>query len=116
MSVFDAGTFSASAFTNCGSDAALLRLRLRSMQNVPSRMRVIPTTPHTDPIAIFAPMGRPEFVFWGGEGEAVALGLLSLLVRAEVELVPALEVDEDVKRVVLYCDQTVSERCFMEEL
>jgi len=69
----------------------------------------MPTTPHTDPIAIFAPMGRPEFVFWGGEGDAVALGLVSLLVRTGVELVAALEVDEDVKRVVLYCDQTVSE-------
>jgi len=75
----------------------------------------MPTTPHTDAIATFAPMGRLEFVFWGGEGEAVALGLVSLLVRAEVELVAALEVDEDVTRVVLYCDHTVSERCFIEE-
>ena len=114
-SVFRAGTFSASACTNCGSDAALLRLRLRRVQNVPSRMRVIPTTPHTDPIAIFAPMGRPGFVLWGGEEDAVALGLVSLLVRTGVELVAALEVDEDVKRVVLYCDHTVNERCFMEE-
>ena len=76
----------------------------------------MPTAPYTDPIAIFAPMGRPEFVFWGGEGKAVALGLVSLPVRTGVELVAALEVDEDVTRVVLYCDHTVSKRCFMEEL
>jgi len=114
-SVFRAGAFSASACTNCGSDAALLRLRLRSMQHVPSRMRIIPTTPHIDPIAIFAPMGRPESVLWGGEEDAVALGLGSLIVRTVVELGAALEVDEDVTRVVLYCDHTVSERCFMEE-
>ena len=73
-------------------------------------MRVIPTTPQTDPIAIFAPMGRPEFVLWvDGEEDAVALRLGSLVVRTGVEPVVALEVDEDVTSVVLYCDDAVSE-------
>jgi len=102
--------FSASACTKCGSAAALLRFRLRSTQNVPSRMRVIATTPQTDPIAIFAPMGSPVSMLWGGEEEAVALALGSLVVRGEVEVLVALELDGDVTRVVLYCDDAVSER------
>ena len=73
-------------------------------------MRVIPTTPQTDPIDIFAPMGRPEFVLWGGEEDAVALGLGSLVVEGEVKVLVALELDEDVTSVVLYCDDAVSER------
>jgi hypothetical protein len=84
-------------------------LRLRNRQNIPSRMRVKPTTPHTAPIAIFAPIGRPDAALWGGEEDAVALGLGSLVVSAGVEVPATLEVDEDVTSAVLYCDDDVSE-------
>jgi hypothetical protein len=72
-------------------------------------MRVMPTTPHTDPIAIFAPIGRPDAALWGGEEDAVAPGLGSLVVRGGVEKLATFEVDEDPTSVVLYCDEIVSE-------
>ena len=102
-------------YTDCGFAATLLRFRARNKQNIPSKIRAIPTAPPTTPIAILASIERPDGALSGGEVDTVAPTIGSLAVRDGVDtVVVALKVEEVVTSDVLCCDDGVSKARFEE--